>query len=142
MYRILSDVTLNDSNKDFIVPAGRQYKIEWVHASLASTAVVGNRQMNIALYDPANVLQADWHSGAVQAASLTRHYMFQPGMYRETAFVDGEIQIAIPINLIVPAEWYLKVYDALAIDAAADDMLVTLGINDMSMTARDAVDQY
>jgi len=35
-----------------------------------------------------------------------------------------------------------RIRDSAAIAAAADDMLVTLGINDMSMTALDAVDLY
>jgi hypothetical protein len=116
------DAAANDSDKTIVVPEGEVWQLDWLHATLVSTATVGNRQVNLVLYDQADVLQADWHAGAVQAASLTRHYMFQPGMYRETAFVDGDIQVAIPQKLVVPSQWYLRVYDSAAVAAAADDL--------------------
>ena len=106
------------------MPAGEVWRLDWLHAILVSTATVGNRQMIMSLYDSADVFQADYHAGAVQAASLTRHYSFQPGVFRETAFVNGEIQIAIPMNPVIPSGWYLRIYDSAAIDAAADDLTV------------------
>ena len=118
------DAGANDSDKTIVVPEGEVWKLDWLHAILVSTATVGNRQMLLGLYDQADVLQADWHAGTTQAASLTRHYMFQPGVYRETAFVNNEIQIAIPEKLIIPSKWYLRVYDSAAIAAAADDLTI------------------
>lgn len=119
------DSAANDSDKTVSVPAGELWQLDWMHVTLVSDATVGNRQIVLELYDQGNVLQADWHAGAVQAASLTRHYMFQQGgNYRETAFVDGEIQIAIPDRLCVPSGWYLRVRDSAAIAPAADDMTV------------------
>ncbi len=118
------DTAANDSDKTIVVPDGEMWVLDWLHVTLVSTATVGNRQIKLALYDNADVLQADWTAGAVQAASLTRHYTFQPGLYRETAFVDGEILIAIPQKLVIPAAWYLRVYDSAAVAAAADGMTV------------------
>lgn len=118
------DADANDSDKAIVVPDGEMWQLDWLHVTFVSTATVGNRQILLSLYDNADVLQADWHAGAVQAASLTRHYMFQPGIYRETAFVNGEIQVSIPRKLVIPSGWYLRVYDSGAIAAAADDMTV------------------
>lgn len=118
------DTAADDSDKTIVVPDGEMWVLDWLHVTLVSTATVGNRQIKLALYDNADVLQADWTAGAVQAASLTRHYMFQPGLSRETAFVDGEILIAVPQKLVIPAKWYLRVYDSAAVAAAADDMTV------------------
>lgn len=119
------DSTADDSDKTIVVPDGEIWLLDWLHVTYVSTATVGNRQIVLRLYDSANVLRGDWHAGAVQAASLTRHYAFQPGIYRETAFVDGDIQVAIPDKLVIPPRWYLRILDTAAVDAAADDMTLS-----------------
>lgn len=119
------DSTANDSDKTVVVPDGELWKLDWLHATLVSDAAVGNRQIVLELYDQADVLQADWSAGAVQAASLTRHYMFQPGLLRETSFVNSEILVALPVTLAVPPGWYLRVRDSSAIAAATDDLTIS-----------------
>jgi hypothetical protein len=143
MYRILTDLALNDSNKDFIVPTGRQHKLEWGYASLASTAVVGNRQMIIELIaaDGTTVLVSA-SAGAVQAASLTNRYNFAPGSQRGAAFVASQIDTPILPNFLAIEGQRFRIRDSAAIDAAADDLLITIGINDMGVYTRDAADQY
>jgi hypothetical protein len=120
------DAAANDSDKSITVPDGEVWQLDWLHAMLQSTATVGNRQLVLGLYDNAGIpnFYGDWHAGTTQAASLARHYMFQPGMYRETAFVDGEIQIAIPQKLVAHPGWIIRVYDSAAVDAAADDLTI------------------
>lgn len=124
------DATADDSSKDFVVPAGKTWRLDWAHIIFTSTATVGNRQIKISLYDSSNVLRADFHAGAVQAASLTRHYIFLPGVYRETTFINDEIQIAIPQNFILLPEWYIRVADSAAIAATADDMTVSMQVTE------------
>lgn len=121
------DDSANDSDKSVTVPDGEVWQLDWLHAMLLSTATVGNRQMVLGVYTNAAVpvMLGDWHAGAVQAASLTRHYMFQPGMYRETTFVDGEIQIALPQKLVLHPGWTLRVYDSAAVAATADDLTIS-----------------
>jgi hypothetical protein len=120
------DTAANDSDKSIVVPDGEVWQLDWLHASLQSTATVGNRQIVLGLYDSAAipVNYGDWHAGAVQAASLARHYVFQPGLYRETAFTDGEIQIAIPQKLVAHPGWTIRVYDSAAVAVAADDLTI------------------
>src|SRR4030067_3306702 len=143
MYRILTDLALTDSTKDFIVPTGRQHKLEWGFASLASTATVGNRQMVIELIaaDGTTVLVSA-SAGAVQAASLTNRYNFAPGSQRGSAFVASQIETPTFPNFLAIEGQRLRIRDSAAIDAAADDLLITLGINYMGMYSRDAVDEY
>lgn len=119
------DATADDSDKTVVVPAGEMWVLDWLHATLASSATVGNRQVNLELYDSSDVKRGDWHAGATQAASLTRHFAFQPGIYRETSFVDGDIQISLPYKLVVPSGWYVRVRDTAAVDAAADDLTLS-----------------
>ena len=143
MYRILTDLALNNSSKNFIVPAGRQHKMEWGFASLASTAVVGNRQMVIELIDTdGTTILVSASAGAVQAASLTNRYNFAPGSQRGSGFVVSQIDTPILPNFLAIGGQRFRIRDSAAIDAAADDLSITLGINDMSLTARDAVDMY
>lgn len=124
------DAALNDSDKSFTVPQGKTWRLDWAHIEFISTAAVGNRQINIQILDDSAVLRADFHAGATQAASTTRHYMFLPGVYRETAFVNNEIQVAIPINMILLPGWSIKIYDSAIIATAADDMTVSMQVTE------------
>jgi hypothetical protein len=124
------DTTADDSDKTFTVPTGKTWRLDWLHVLYVSTATVGNRQLEVKITDASDVLRIDFHAGTTQAASLTRHYVFQPGIFRETAFVDNEIQIAIPMNMILPAGWKIRIYDSAAVDAAADDMTVSFQVTE------------
>jgi len=121
------DSDANDSDKVVLtVSAQKVVELQMVHIVFTSTATAGNRQINITVRDKNDTLVADFHAGAVQAASLTRHYIAAQGVYRETSFVDGSIHMPIPQNLMLLPGWDLRVYDSAAVDAAADDMTVDI----------------
>ncbi len=42
-----SDVTANDSDKTFVVPAADEHQIFWIWVELTTTATVGDRQLVI-----------------------------------------------------------------------------------------------
>lgn len=119
------DDTANDSDKSFVVPDGEMWKINFAYATLATTATVGNRQIVLRVLDENGNSIFDSHAGAVQAASLTLDYGFYQGIFRETTFVATEIQCPIPADLYMKAGYTLRMYDAAAIDAAADDLTVS-----------------
>jgi hypothetical protein len=132
------DSTTNDSDKVVLTAAtGFAEEILSVHVVLTSTATVGNRQVIIAIRDENDVLVADFHAGAVQAASLTRHYTCGQGVYRETSFIDGSIHMPMPKDMYLLPGWDLRVYDSGAIDAAADDMTVDVLHRSVNMRADD-----
>lgn len=121
----IRDATANDSDKTVLTcPANKVIEILSVHIVLTSTATVGNRQILARVQDDTDTLVGDFHAGAVQAASNTYHYVYGPGVYRETSFVDGSIQCPFPRETILLPGWDLRVYDSAAIAAAADDMTV------------------
>lgn len=120
------DATLNDSDKTFTVPSGELWKINNAHVSLVTTAAVGNRHMVIEVSDDEGALMGRVSAGAVQAASATRYYSIMQGTYRESAFVNTDIQIPMPADLYVKAGYTIRVYDSAAIAAAADDMIVRI----------------
>lgn len=122
----LYDATANDSDKTFTVPAGELWKINNAHVTLVTTATVGNRQIVIEVSDAGGALMGRISAGAVQAASLTRHYSIMQGTYRESAFVNADIQIPMPADLYVKSGCTIRVYDSAAVAAAADDMAVRI----------------
>lgn len=118
------NATANDSDKTFTAPDNELWKVCHAHATLVSSADVGNRQMALEVSDADGNTIIHLLAGAVQAASLTRHYGFLQGIFRETAFVANELQVPLPIDLYVPPGGSIRIYDAAAIAAAADDMTV------------------
>ena len=107
--RQLYDATLNDSDKSVVVPVDRRYKIFYGFIELITTAVVGNRQIAIEIIDAsANVIFRSL-AGAVQAESTTREYHFSPNVVREAAFVNNQILIPIPPDLILLPGWTYRI---------------------------------
>lgn len=121
-----SSATLNSSDKSFTVPAGRVWRVKWIYVSLISDGTAGNRQMTIQIQDNAANVIGSVKAGAVQAASITRNYIFAPFAVNLTAFVDTAF-LSTPIpEFILPQNYVIRVYDSTAVAAAADDMTVQI----------------
>lgn len=124
-----ADETADDSDKSFTVPAGRMWEIISIWVELTSTATVGNRQMQVDIQDSGSDVVMAVAAGAVQAASLTRNYLFGDHLPDLTAFRAGDL-LSTPIPpLQLPAGFIVRVYDSAAIAAAADDMIVQMLVN-------------
>ncbi len=135
--RQIFDDAANDSDKSFVVPAGRRYLIHYGQVTLVTTITAGARQVALEVQDDlANIVFRSL-AGATQAVSLTREYHFAPNPVREAAFINGQIMVPIPPTLILLPGWTLRIYDTAAIDAAADDMTVSLLIEDRELIRYD-----
>jgi hypothetical protein len=87
---------------------------------------VGDRQITVQIQDGSADVIAEFRAGIIQAESLTRNYLFAPGVADLTAFRDTDY-LSTPIpELILPAAYIIRVYDNAAEDPAADDMIVHL----------------
>lgn len=106
-----------NADNSYTYTARRPLAVRWLHVVYTSTATAGNRLVTMTIKDADGNNRYSIRSGAVQAASLVRHYSFQPGVYRETAFVNNEIQVAIAEG-ILEAGWTLTIADENAVDAA------------------------
>lgn len=120
------DAITNDSSKSWMVPDREQWKINFGHIILASTATAGNRLIQMEVQDDSSNIILDVNAGAVQPASQTYHYVFMQGIYRETAFTLNEMQVPVPTDLFLKPGWTITIHDANAIAAAADDLTVAL----------------
>jgi hypothetical protein len=96
--------------------------------TLVTDATVGNRQIVVEARDAAGTVLGRISAGTTQAASLTRNYMFIQGTFRETAFINTDIQVPIPQDSYLLPGGNLHVYDSAAISAAGDDMTVSYSI--------------
>lgn len=119
-----ADALLNDSDKTLTVPAGKQWWVKSVYAQLITTASAGNRQLDVLCTTDLDAEIAKFVAGAVQAASLTRTYVFAPQHPQETVFTGGLMLRALAGDLVLPAGYKIRIFDSAAIDAAADDLTV------------------
>ncbi len=126
-----ADEGANDSDKTFTVPAERIWVISSIWVELVSTATAGNRQMALEIQDASNDVVAEIRAGAVQAASLTRKYLFSVTAVDLIGFRDTDwLSTPLPY-LLLPAGFQVRVFDNNAVDAAADDMVVQMMVTEL-----------
>lgn len=122
-----SDETADDSDKNFRVASDNWEQVLWIWVEYTSTATAGARQLCLELQDYAGDVIAQWRPGVTQAASLTYYYCFAPSNADLTAVRDTDyVMTPIPPTIILPAYYYVRIYDNNAVDPAADDMIVQL----------------
>lgn len=128
-----SDITADDSDKTFTVPAGFMWNIISIRVELTTTATAGNRQICIEITDGTNVILKVM-AGIVQAANLARYYNFYGGAPNLTAFINtSHLTNPIPDGLMLLPGYTVRIYDNAAIAAAADDMIVRMMVNKISI---------
>jgi len=123
----LSDDALDDTDKEFAVPAGFEYQLLWVWVELITVVTAANRQMRVTLRDGSNDVIGQVRAGATQAASLTRFYMFAPALADLTAFRDTDyLMTPFPPTVFLTAGQNVRVRVNLA--QAGDDMVVKMQV--------------
>ena len=124
---LYSDELANDSDKTIAVPTGGEWQVLWIWVELTTTAAPGDRQIVIEIQDAAADVTAQIRAGIVQAASLTRYYLFAPAVADLIGFRDTDfLMTPLPPTIILNEGQLIRVYDNNAVAAAADDMVVQL----------------
>lgn len=114
----------------YTAPQNSRVKLLYGQVSLTTDATVANRRVEISIKDADGNTVIDFHAGAVVAASQTaQHHEFMQGIYRETSFVGGALQVPIGADLELQEGWSVNV----AIDAgvAGDSYTATLVLKDV-----------
>lgn len=128
-----SDEALNDSDKAFIVSTGYEWKIQWIWVELTTTATAGDRQIVLEIQDSTTDVIFQMRAGAVQAASLTRYYLFAPVGVEITSFRDSNfLYVPLPPTIHLPASYVIRIYDNNVVAAAADDMVIQMMVQQRS----------
>ena len=90
------------------------------HVLYTSSAVAGNRQMRMLIKDSVGNVLIDAHAGAVMAASLSREFLFVPGTYRETSFIDTALQVPFCSGFVCPEGGSITFVDFTDVDGVDD----------------------
>ena len=137
--RLVVDENLNDSDKLFIVPNNVQWVIQSIWVEYISTSGA-DRQLEIQILDQTDDIIAVVRAGSVQGASITRNYLFAPGLSDFTAFRDTDLlQTPLPGGWVLLGGWAVRVFDNNAVDAAADDMTIQMLVLEMDTVVPDAL---
>jgi hypothetical protein len=123
-----SDVTANDSDKTFTVPADTEWQVRSIWTELISDSNAGNRQITIEMQDSGSVVIGKFNAGAVQAQDLTRYYMFAPSLELMVAFVGTYISFPLP-PMFLAEGFKVRVYDSAVIAPTTDDMSIQMAIS-------------
>ena len=103
------------------------YHLHWFHLIYTSNGTAGNRQIRAELLDQDGNVVYDISSGATQPASQAYHYNYLPGIFRETSFVNGEIQVPFPMFFVAKAGYRLRIRDVNNV-AAGDSMAISYSV--------------
>ena len=116
----------NDSDKTFTVPSATVWEILSIHVELVTTAGAGDRLIEVQMQDSSGDIIAQTVAGAVQAASVTRSYMFAPDAVDLTSFRDTVLMSNRIPKFILPAGFKVRIFDNNAVAASADDMVLQM----------------
>lgn len=138
----LRDATLNDSDKTWTVPAGHVWELLDIEVAITCTATVGNRSLRFYITDGSdNIVYASRATGNIAASQLGALKLYPGAAYSTTtaAYVAltgaaANIVTVDPLpNVLVPAGYKIRIFDAGSIDAAADDMVVVMHYKDYAL---------
>lgn len=130
------DATANDSDKSFTVPTGKTWVPVYVAATLLATATVGNRVLQAEVRNAANEnvlpMVASPNIAASQSGTILVHRTgVTPATTARKRLDDITLGSTVSEtdtlpDMIMTAGMYVRVRDASAVDAAADDLTVVL----------------
>lgn len=129
----ISDLSLNNSNKTFIVPSGKQWRLLFGHIAFTTTATVGSRKITFILEDAEENDLFLIHASGGQIASLTNFYSFQTSSNLQAIGPDLFL-IPIPGRTILPENFRIHILDSKSVDPAADDLIVRFIVEETDMT--------
>lgn len=120
------DADTDDSDKIFTVPSNHIWELLYIWCELVTTGTAGNRTMLLDVQDDNDSIMARFTIGVVIGANLTRDWTWISGGYEEQSVIENTIMIPIGGPLILPEGWDVRIYDANAVDANADDLTIAL----------------
>lgn len=129
------DNSSNDSDKTFTVPDNKLWIMDLVRASLKATSTNGTRQFRLQVYDTSSNMV--YRGGRIPiVADETGGILLQPQMThtsdsRNESFSAGGTTDTLP--RYIPAGYDVRIWDSEAVDAAADDVTVTLLYQEVSV---------
>lgn len=111
MEQLIAAGIAGNVNKDFLVPEGSRFHILYGMAKLTTDVTAANRWMRLGIIDPSEKTIICLCAGAsVPASQSDQWFSYLQGVYRETSFLNGVLQVPIASNLVVPAGYKIRVF--------------------------------
>lgn len=132
-YLLWQDTALNDADKTLTVPDKHTYVIKQGNVNFISTATVGERRLRIEIKDNNGVMLWAGMSAAGQIASKEYEYMISSNYYKAVADINAShSHFSIPPEFVLKEGYTFRVWDAEGIALAADDMTISLMVDDQT----------
>lgn len=135
--KYITDFTTNDNDKSFPVPDGKVWDLSYVRGDMTASAVVGNRTLAVVITLPNNQhIHASLPTAPI-AASASGGIMAGKSITTGTAprrkLPSGgtnavQVNDSLPINMLLPAGYIIRVYDYANIDGAGDNLMIALHV--------------
>lgn len=130
------DATLNDSDKSWTIPAGKQRMYRYIFVELkADAGTAGNRILSIDITDGTNIVYSAYLGNVVAANESAGWLLSTEFSNYITTYPDGDLThtfnyskkatLFLPEMVLLPG-YVVRIYDAVAISAATDDLLVIM----------------
>lgn len=127
------DATLNDSDKSFTVPANRIWNVHSVYVQYTSTATAGTRNLVVQLRDVSGNIYGEWRTSSTFSSSTTHNETWAVGHGAEDVSSLIAKLALFPSLVVLPAGFAVRVIDSNAVDTAADDMIVALLYDELTL---------
>lgn len=114
------------ADQSFTVPGNELWKLNFARCFYTTSAVLGNRLLQMEFSDPDGRKKMTSPSPLVQIAISSIIYNFLPGFGREEIEQNGDRQVSIPINSYLLPGWSVRVLDINTIDPAAETLVVDI----------------
>jgi hypothetical protein len=123
---LTQDITVNDSDKMFTVPANTEWEILWIWIQYTSSATPNPRQLEVQIQDSGSTI-AQWQTGITQTENLTYNYLFSVGVPDLLALRDTNYLMTPLIGAAyLTGGQSIHIWDNNAVDPTGDDMLVQI----------------
>ena len=124
---LVEDISLNDSDKIFTVPANREWQILWIWVEYTCTITYGARQLEIQLQTSSGNIMGQWQAATPQDQSLMYKYLFGIASQDMTSPRDFYyITTPLPAGTFLSAGQKIRIWDNKAKDPTADDMIIRM----------------
>ena len=133
-HRVLTST--HDSDVTTTVPAGKVWLVEGVYCEILTTATVGNRLLSVVLNDGTDNIFNSQRTGSIAASSrgaIRCHSAWSAVPTASTIAINLAGSAAITVSMsqnlpqtLLAAGSTIRTWDAGAIDAAADDMVIVI----------------
>lgn len=124
---LTQDITENDSDKIFTVPAGIEWEILWISVEYTSTVTGGARQLEIQIQGSSSDVIAQWQTGITQSEGLVYNYLFAVGVPDLSIIRDSNYLMTPLIGAtFLTSGQKIRIWDNNAVDVGGDDMFIKI----------------